>query len=196
MPLIYFLRHIKTEANGKNIFCGRSESEPVPEDLESLCSIMAPKVDEVFCSPMKRCVKTAEAAGYRDLKLRDDLKEIDFGDWEEKSFQNVSDEDPEMAKDYLSKPLLFKFPNGESLGDVRKRSGDFLNNDLMPLVKLDKDIMIVGHSGSLRLLIMEIMGLDDNFFWKFSLDPAKLTTLQYDNHSGGTSFFIKGMNTT
>lgn len=196
MPYIYFLRHAKTEANVKNIYCGCTESDPIPEELESMSRIRIPKVEEVFCSPMHRCIMTANAAGYNKIKLRDELKEINFGNWEGKSFQRVNEENPEMAREYLSTPLVFKFPNGESLGDIRKRSRAFIDNDIMPLTKLDNNILIVGHSGSLRLLIMEILGLDDGFFWKFSIEPAKITTLQYDNHKGATSFFIKNINTT
>ena len=42
--------------------------------------------DEVFCSPLTRCVKLAAFCGYPQAIRDERLKELNFGDWEMKTW--------------------------------------------------------------------------------------------------------------
>lgn len=81
--------------------------------------------DQVWSSPLSRCVRLAAACGYPDARRDARLKEIDFGDWEMKSWNEISS-DPRSAAwfaDWIDVPA----PGGESLAGQYRRVAGFLD---------------------------------------------------------------------
>ncbi|MBN1785604.1 MAG: histidine phosphatase family protein [Candidatus Methanofastidiosa archaeon] len=194
MAKIYLLRHARVDANMQNRLCGWSDPETSLKGLKELRSLMLPKADITFCSPMSRCRATADALGIRKYTISELLKEVNFGAWEMQSFDELYKKCPESVETYLSSPYEFRFPEGESIDDVRERVKSFISEVLEPHLQNGKDILIIGHSGSLRLLLMELMGLDMAFFWKIGIEPAALTAMRYQTESSGLHFFLERMN--
>ena len=53
-----------------------------------------PKVQRVYSSPMKRCIETAEIIyPYRELQIVENMTELDFGEFDGKSVQELIDRD-------------------------------------------------------------------------------------------------------
>lgn len=81
------------------------------------------RFDEVWCSPLSRCVRLAEACGYPDARRDPRLMELDFGSWELRRFDEIRD--PQLQRwydDYLHTPAT----GGESFDDQRRRVAAFL----------------------------------------------------------------------
>jgi len=194
MANIFLLRHVRTDANLQNRLCGWSDSEPLEAELGKLDSISPPNVDKVFCSPMKRCTCTAESLGYGGIETSESLKEVNFGKWELMTFNEVEKEYPDQARKYLESPLDYTFPEGESLNDLRARIRSFIKEELIGHVTKEKDVLIVGHSGSLRLLLIELLKEDMSLFWKFNIHPGAISSLKYYICDGQTSFVIDSIN--
>lgn len=96
------------------------EAAVVKSRLEGL------KFDAVFTSPLSRAVKLAAFCGYADAKKDERLKELNFGEWEMKSFDDLYKEDERFREwcegDYVNLPA----PGGESLAQQMERFRQFI----------------------------------------------------------------------
>lgn len=81
--------------------------------------------DKVWSSPLSRCSRLAGFCGYPDAEKDQRLKEIDFGEWEMKSWEEISG-DPRSA-DWFNNWLHIPTPGGESLTDQYNRLAKFLD---------------------------------------------------------------------
>ncbi len=116
-----------------------------PEEAEAVRRSIADEIfDEVWCSPLSRCVKLAEACGHADARLDERLLEIDFGAWELQRFDEI--DDPQLQRwydDYLhERPTC-----GESFDDQCRRVADFLEERRREAS--GKRVLIFTHGGVL-----------------------------------------------
>lgn len=125
---IYLVRHTSVDVPAGYAYgqtdvplkpCFPEEAEEVNRQLSSLT------FDKVWTSPLSRCVRLASYCGYPDAIREDRIKEINFGEWEMKSWNELSADPRSEAwfKDWINTPT----PNGESLSDQYLRVSDFLN---------------------------------------------------------------------
>lgn len=82
------------------------------------------KFEKTYCSPLTRCVRLAEYCGYPDAIRDYRLKEINFGDWEMKSYNEIKD--PKL-QEWYDDFINVTPPGGESVMDQRKRLEDFIS---------------------------------------------------------------------
>ena len=94
-------------------FCGHSDPDLNAQgrtQLTALADLLsAETIERVYCSDLRRARSTAQAiAATRDipLTLRPALREIDFGQWEGLSWEQVEQMDPEHARKWMD-----AFPN-------------------------------------------------------------------------------------
>ncbi len=109
--------------------------------------------DKVFCSPLSRCVALAEFCGYPDAVRDERLKELNFGKWEMKSYDDLMG--PELQKwfdDYINTIP----PEGESVMQQQQRFIDFI--DSLGNKKTDATIGIFTHGGILINALVAIGG--------------------------------------
>lgn len=120
---IYLIRHGKTEGNLNGRYIGTTDEPLCTEGINELKSRTYPKADIVFSSPLKRCLMTAEII-YPDIKPSDinivpNLREMDFGRFENKSYDELKNE-PEYQS-WLDSGGTKPFPNGEGREEFSKR---------------------------------------------------------------------------
>ena len=92
---ISIIRHGMTEANEKGIYIGRTD---VPLSAKGAADLAAkmdefdyPSVHRVYSSPLRRCTETAEILfPYTELVPVDDLCELNMGDFENKSIDELA----------------------------------------------------------------------------------------------------------
>lgn len=125
---IYLIRHTsvdvpagymygQTDVPLKSTF--EEEAQVVKDRLEGL------EFDKVWTSPLTRCVRLANYCGYTDAEWEDRIKEINFGDWEMKSFMEL--EADEQAKSWFADWINVSSPNGESFSEQYSRVSEFLD---------------------------------------------------------------------
>lgn len=144
MELI-LIRHTKVAVNG--VCYGFSDVELNDTFLQEKEEVLT-KVDSsnavVFSSPSTRCTKLASFI-YSDYKTDDRIKELNFGDWEMKRWDDISDPEFDVwMNDYIN----YRCPNGESLLDMKSRVEAF-HKEITSL-GYDK-VILVTHSGVVRL---------------------------------------------
>jgi len=122
------------------------------------------KPSQVWTSDLKRCSETADVIGlpYRSSKT---LREVRFGDWEGKLWADIFKEAPELASRWVAGDPGFSAPGGERISDLVARAGRFIKE--ADLLSGDGDIAIVSHGGTMRALIVALLGLPVDATVKF-----------------------------
>ena len=121
---------------------GRAEAQAVARRVAG-----AWKPSKICTSPMGRCIETgaaiAKACG-APTEIRDDLIDIDYGDWQFKTFDEVKNENLALFAAWFATPHLIRFPNGKSLQDLAARAANALRFVLAQGIT-DDTIVLVGH---------------------------------------------------
>ncbi|WZL73878.1 alpha-ribazole phosphatase [Clostridiaceae bacterium 35-E11] len=192
---IYLLRHGQPKLESdKKYYMGRLDLDLSNQGIEQAAGL-ARKFKEmplgnIFCSNMKRTEKTAQVIGkYHDIKPQKikDLCEINLGDWEGRTFEEVRQRYPEEFKKRGEDIINYCTPNGESFFDVNKRVMkafyDILSNT-------DKNLLIVGHAGVNKLILCNIRNIPIEDMFKIRQNYACINII----HQRDKEFEIKLLN--
>ncbi|MDR3218030.1 MAG: alpha-ribazole phosphatase [Dysgonamonadaceae bacterium] len=115
--------------------------------------------DKVFSSPLSRCTLLAKYCGFEFPILETRIRELNFGDWEMKSWMEI---DNPAAKDWLNDWLNYPAKNGESYAMMQKRVNSFM--DELKSFNL-KSACLFTHAGVIRLIhsYLKIFSIDKTF---------------------------------
>ena len=78
----------------------------------------------VYSSPMRRAMDTATPianAGRLSVIQNNGFREIDFGDFEGREFDDLQITYPELYEQWMARPTEMTFPNGESFSGFKQR---------------------------------------------------------------------------
>ncbi len=191
------LRHGITDANENGVYIGKTDlplSQNGREALqEKFDTHEYPKVQRVYSSPLERAVQSAEILfPDREIVIVDDLREMDFGVFENLSVDDLIELD--SYKKWLKGGLDNPPPNGESLRNMMLRCYSALN--LMILDMMKEGITHAGavtHSGIL-MNMMSCFGLPKMKPMEFACDPGEgyeilVSAMMWQN---GNTFEILG----
>ena len=182
MTEIVLVRHGETESNRMGLFRGRLDvplNEVGREQAASVArALKADPVAGVFTSPLGRAVDTARAiAREHDLDpvIDESFNNIDLGKWQGLEKARVEREEPELWNLWVTDPDRWGVPGAESLAGVRERA---LRRTVALVPQFaDRRIVIVSHRSVLKLLAGALLGMADDYFWKFYLDNAGYSVL-------------------
>ena len=124
MAELILIRHGKTAGNLLGRYIGSRTDEPLcDEGREELAGKQLPEVERLYVSPMRRCVETAEILwpGFDRKKMQKvtDLRECDFGDFENKNYKELSGNGDYQA--WIDSNGTLPFPNGEAMDAFKSR---------------------------------------------------------------------------
>ncbi|CUH54333.1 histidine phosphatase family protein [Shimia sp. R11_0] len=176
MTEIHLVRHGPTHAK---TMVGWSD---LPADLSDTAALARlsdhlPQDGLVISSDLQRCVATADAIQGNRLRLPHDphLREINFGDWELRSFKEIEAEDPERIRAYWETPGDVRPPNGESWNEVAQRV-DAAMDRLIDTHRGGKLIVVV-HFGVILTQIQRAERLTTEEVFGHRIDNLSLTSL-------------------
>lgn len=164
MTKVIIIRHCQAEGNLKRFFQGRIDTDITPLGAEQISRtaelLSAEPIDEIYCSSLKRALKTAEGINiYHELPIHidDSIIEIDAGAWEGKLLTDIAAEFPEQYDNWCNNPAKFAAPGGESMAQVYER----VKNALIRIVKdnPDKTVCIVSHGCAIKNMMCFAHGL-------------------------------------
>ncbi|OQX10761.1 MAG: hypothetical protein BWK76_20195 [Desulfobulbaceae bacterium A2] len=108
------------------------------------------------------------------------LREIDFGQYELRSFDELAAADPDLARRWQRPD--FAFPGGESLAAFHRRLDTLLTTlEQAPAEK----ILLVTHGGVIRHLLCRLLGVDPANYLLFSPRYAGLTCIEHVHQGHG-----------
>ena len=183
MSRLLLVRHGDTELNSAERYWGHTNVELSAAGLrqaERLCDRLATeKINAIYSSDLLRASVTAKIITSRhqlDVITCAELQEINFGDAEGLTFDEISRLYPEVTKLWTGRSLKLKYPGGESLDQFNSRISKFL--DRLEKHAAEETILIVAHSGVLRTLVCQLLGIGLRYRWQFRLDFASLSIIE------------------
>ncbi len=183
MARLLLVRHGISEYNSARRFAGYSDVEMSAagyEQAERLRDRLAgEKIDAVYSSDLRRALVTAEilCSGRNvDIVPCSELREVNYGDVEGLTFPEISRLYPEVAELITNFSLQLWFPGGESFTEFIERTSKFL--DRLEKHAPEKTILIVSHSGPLRVLLCRLLGIDLVHWRQIRLDNASLSIVE------------------
>ncbi|MFC1929993.1 alpha-ribazole phosphatase [Chloroflexota bacterium] len=182
MSRLLLVRHGNTKLNSAERFWGQTDVELGDEGIrqaEQLRDRLATeKIDAVYASNLRRTMKTAEIIVSRhkvDITTCAELREIDFGKVEGLTFAEISQLYPDLAKSLAAWKLQTRFPDGESREEFSDRVHQFLPR--LEKHTPEETVMIVAHSGTMRMLICYLMGLEIWHWRQFRISLGSLSII-------------------
>jgi broad specificity phosphatase PhoE len=143
-----------------------------------------------YCSPLARARQTADVLLrhiHLPVHIDDDLREIDFGQWECKTFEQVAVEDARAVERWANFDHRFAFPGGESLGGFLarvRRAAKRLADDPASTV------LAVTHGGMIRAMICHFLALRPRQYVLFEVAQAACTVIDLFDGRG----VLRGLN--
>jgi len=137
---------------------------------------------ECYSSPMRRCRETAAAIlGDRGVCIDPDLREIDFGRWEGRTFAEAAAADPGIVERWASFEPGFAFPGGESVGHFLER----IDRAADRLARQEaRTVLAVTHGGVIRAMICHLLGLDARKYVAFDVPYGAMVVIDLFDGQG------------
>jgi broad specificity phosphatase PhoE len=180
---LLLVRHGQTHTSLDDAFCGVTE---VPLTLigRSQAQCLAERlrrehVDALYCSPQKRAQATAAPIGIAlemEIRTRNALREMDFGEWENRLRADLAMEYPHELEEWERGSWMAHPPGGETQQAVLDRVVPCII-DILTL-NANRTVVVVSHKSVLRLLIGHLLNMTPPESRHLRLDPASLSELR------------------
>jgi broad specificity phosphatase PhoE len=178
---IYLFRHGQIEERFQRRFVGSTDaklSQQGKEQIIKFRSFIREHADGVFFySPLSRAAESFRLAteGLSVTAHSDeDLREVDFGEWEGLSFEDIQERYAKPLHGWLKWDPDFAYPGGESHRSLLRR----IKRCAARIKEAEAESVIVfTHGGIVRFLICELLGLAPEHYILFSAKRGTRTTL-------------------
>lgn len=167
--MLALIRHGKTEANEKHLYCGKSNislSEKGIKELNDIKNLIKyPEYNKFFSSGAKRANETLEILYPK--KAYDEINEFweyDFGDFEMKSYDMLK-ENKEYINWITDKDRQVSCPNGESKIQYRERIKEAFNKFIEKCYKEGiGTAVLVCHGGTIGTILEIFYDCSKSFY--------------------------------
>lgn len=184
MTVFHLLRHGEHNVQGK-ICAGRMSGVVLSDkgrgEAEAAARLLADAgVAAIYASPMERTRETAaiisEQLGGVPVTIRDDLAELDFGEWTGLTFDEVR-KDPRWPA-WATHRSLSCIPGGETMRDVQRRVVEAVME--MRAEHPDDHIAVVSHGDVIRAALVFALGMPLDFYARIEVATGSLSTVRID----------------
>jgi alpha-ribazole phosphatase len=188
LTALYLIRHTPV-AEGEGVCYGVADLPLAQEPgaaAERLKALL-PGRYELVSSPLARCLALARALGEPRIEphLEPGLREIDFGRWELKRWNEI---DREALDAWGRDPIDYRPPGGESARDMSRRALPALSRWLE---RRAGALVIVSHGGPLRAIAGTLLGLPAERWLALEFGHGTLTHLHV---RGDAATVLRGFN--
>jgi ribonuclease H / adenosylcobalamin/alpha-ribazole phosphatase len=183
--LTHLLRHGQTEHTPERRFSGSSDlplSELGRAEARAAAKHLADRgIDVVVSSPLQRCRETAQAAADvlgLPVEIDEDLRELDFGEWEGLTGDEVRARSPLAYRRWWGATDV-RAPGGESVADVSARVARARRR--IHERHAGKTVLVVSHVTPIKLLLAAGLGVGDEVVHRIFLEAASLCTVAWSS---------------
>lgn len=179
MTLLYLVRHGQTEWSKSGQHTSYTDLD-LTEQGEEQARALRTRLDPsefglVLASPRLRARRTAELAGFTEPEVTDDLQELNYGDYEGKTSEDI------RTNHHPGWRLWFNgVPNGETADQVRERLTRVVHR--VRASGVDKAICF-GHGHASRVLALCWMDFPLIFGQAFPVEVASISILGREKES-------------
>ena len=180
MGIFHLLRHGEHGLLGK-VLAGRMPGVGMTErgraEIASQAERLAgDKIAAIYASPLQRTRESAEIVSARlglPIEFRDDLLELDFGEWTGATFDSIR-ADPRWQA-WSTQRSLAVIPGGESMRAVQQR----VVAALLELNErhLHESVVLVTHGDVIRAALLYALGMPLDFYNRIEIGQGSISTI-------------------
>lgn len=148
MAEIVLLRHSMTRGNLEGRYIGCRTDEPLcAEGIRLLENRMYPAVERIYASPMRRCMETAQIIWGNEIPVTPvpSLRECDFGDFENKNYEELNKVPAYQA--WIDSNGTLPFPGGEAMERFKARCQEGFRELVREIMELETEFCSKEHKG-------------------------------------------------
>lgn len=167
---LYLIRHGRTEANIRHLYCGSTDLPLAEAGITALRTLRYPRVDNAryITSGMRRCVQTMEILfGPVTSQVCPELREIDFGVFEMRGYEELRD-DPDYQSWISGDNMANTPPGGESGLAMTQR----VMTAFRGLLEDSTDVVIVTHGGVIAAIMGELFPQEGRSRYQWQPEPG------------------------
>ena len=153
---------------------GRAEIAAVAERLAG------DKVAALYASPLQRTRESAEIVAARlglGIEFRDDVIELDFGEWTGATFESIR-ADPRWHA-WRTQRSLATIPGGESMRQVQRRVVEALIE--INQRHRDETVVVVSHGDVIRSALLFALGTSLDYYNRIEVGQGSISTIRIDS---------------
>lgn len=135
------------------------------------------QITAIYTSDLKRASDTAQALANnlkKPLHLDARLREIDVGEWQGLTGDEIRAWDGERFERVQRDPFGTQRPGGESLDQVAERALAFLNEVVQQ--HTEGYVLVISHGGTIRTILQRLAVVGEGRIW---VDNTSITLLRY-----------------
>jgi probable phosphoglycerate mutase len=180
MGVFHLLRHGEHGLLGR-VLAGRMPGVGMTErgraEIASQAERLATeKIAAIYASPLQRTRESAEILAARlglPIAFRDDLLELDFGEWTGTTFDAIR-ADPRWQA-WSTQRSLAAIPGGESMREVQQR----VVAALLELNErhLHETVVLVSHGDVIRAVLLFALGMPLDFYNRIEIGQGSISTI-------------------
>lgn len=194
---LYLIRHAQTDWNAEARYVSWSDRDLSDEGVRQVEALRerfgGEKIDAVYSSPSKRALRTScVLARTNGVEVLDELREIDFGDWEGMTYGEIDARYP-IFREWVDSPSKTQIPGGEAWEDFIERVGRCADHIMN---RPFESIAVVSHAGWLKAMLMSVLWIQKPVFSRLQLDHCGITVVEIHGENWRKSFTIVGVNDT
>ena len=183
MSVFHLLRHGEHGLLGR-VLAGRMPGVGMTERGRAEIAAQAErlaveKIAAIYASPLQRTRETAEIVAARlglPIEFRDDLIELDFGEWTGATFDSIRADLRWQA--WSTQRSLATIPGGESMRAVQHRV-------VAAVVDLNErhpheTVVLVSHGDVIRSALVFLLGMPLDFYNRVEIGQGSISTIRID----------------
>ena len=163
---IYLWRHPEVRGGQDGVVFGHSDvalTRLGNTQLRNIARYMSQfKLDAVYCSDLQRSLLVAEAVGRsqeprRKPLVRPSLRELNLGEWEGMSIQQIQKQHPEELEARWKDIAGYRIAGGETLTELAER--------IIPVFQeiigqnQGREVCVISHGGVNRVFLAKLLGM-------------------------------------
>lgn len=186
--MLYLIRHGQTDWNIQGKIQG-SHDIPLNDTGKHQAELLAKgmdcrPVDKIFSSPLVRAVETAKGIAQRqnvDVYLVPGLIEVEFGQWEGMTWEEIKKQYPEEHARWEKNPVDVAPPGGETQMQVLERIAASVEA-ILANSRDCQSIAVVSHGAALAYVVAYLMRNHPSD-GEIIVENVSITTLEYDRQT-------------
>ena len=187
MIKVMLVRHGVTEWNVTKRIQGQSNIHLAPDGVHQarLLTVHFPfdTVDAIYSSDLHGAMTTAEVIASRfnlEITPVKEFREINFGSWEGRSFEDIAKEDPVEFKKFFLQPDMLLIKGGETFAELQNRAVTTLKR-IVHDIGDNKYIVIVTHGAIIRTIIASVLEMPLRKIWAIKQQNTAVNILRIDD---------------
>lgn len=204
MAKLILVRHGKSEWNKLGLWTGQTDVDLAPEGHEEAeragMLLQDIEIHQIHTSALKRAHQTLDgilrSLNRTDLthKKSELLNERHYGIHQGKNKWEIKDNIGEVEFTNIRRNWNHPIPEGETLKDVYERVIPYYENNILPDLQAEMNVLVVAHGNSLRALVKYIEIISEDEISTVEIGTGEICCYDLDEMGKVINKEIRGLN--